>query len=164
MTIAAEPFETRDEIKSVFGKADLQKAGILPVLVVVENKTENTVRLDNLSVQFITATRQKIEPTPANEVLLMLRSKKAPRDLGPSKWPRIGGSRGTEHIEVQVHEFSMRMVPAGEKIHGFFYFDVGQGRDRIPGSKVYLTNLLWAHNAQPLLFFEINLDASLRGR
>ena len=37
---AAEPFETREKAKPVFGKPNLAKAGILPVLVVIANTTD----------------------------------------------------------------------------------------------------------------------------
>ncbi len=163
LIVAAEPFDTREKTRPVFGKADWGKAGILPVLLVMTNNTERAVRLDHLSIQLLTRDRQKIEPTPAGTVVLRLKGKESyPRDPVPSPVPRLPRrSRGGESLEVQIHEFNMRLLPPNSTASGFFYFDLGRGRDRAPGSQVYLTQLYWAHNAQPLMYFEINLDDAL---
>ena len=163
---AAEPFETRQKAKPVFGKPNLAKAGILPVLVVIANTTDKTVRLDDLLVQLLTRDRQKIEPTPAEVVVQRLTGKgKQPRRTVPYPLPRLpGGSRANVVMEVLVHEFNMRLLPPESTASGFFYFEIGSGRDWLSGSKLYLTQLVWAHNSQPLMYFEISLDDALRGR
>ncbi len=161
--VAAEPFHSRERIKPVFGKQELLKAGILPVLLVITNNTEKAVRLDDLSVQLITADHQKIQPTPAETVLARLRGRGGakPQDTGPSPLPRIPRSSGPSGLEVQVLAFSMRMAPPGSSASGFFYFDLGRRLDLVSGSKVYVTQLFWAHNSQPLMYFEMNLDDAL---
>lgn len=163
LIVAAEPFDTREKAKPVFGKHDLAKAGILPVLVVIANTTDKTVRLENLTVQLITRERQKIEPTPAGAVLARLKGKiRYPAGPTPSRIPRLPRGRDSEAVEVVFHEFSMRLLPPEATASGFFYFDVGRGRDWLPGSKLFVTQLFWAHNGQPLMYFEINLDDALR--
>ncbi len=166
VVVAADLFDTREKSKAVFGKLDLQKAGILPVLVVITNATDRTVRLDNLEVRLLTADRQKIEPTPAETATLRLKGKGKggdPRDSGRSPFPRLPRGGGGAGLELQVHEFNMRMAVPNSTISGFFYFDVGRGRAVLAGAKVYLTEMRWAHNAQPLMYFEVNLDDVVRG-
>ena len=166
LLVAAEPFETRQKTKPVFGKHNLAKAGILPVLVVIANTTDKTVRLDDLSVQLLTRNRQKIDPTPAGVVVQQLTGKgRKSRRTVPYPLPRLpGSSRAKVAMEVLVHEFNMRLLPPESTASGFFYFEVGRSRDWLRGSKLYLTQLIWAHNAQPLMYFEVSLDDALRDR
>ena len=163
LTVAAEPFETRQKTKPVFGKHKLAEAGILPVLVVIANTTDKTVRLDSFSVQLLTQDRRKIDPTPAGVVVQRLSGKKGKKL--PFPLPRLpGGSRGNAAMEVLVHEFNMRLLPPDSTASGFFYFDIGRNRDWLRGSKLYLTRLFWAHNSQPLMYFEVPLDEALHTR
>lgn len=166
LVVAADPFDQADKSSAAFGKQDFRRAGILPVLVVMANETGRTVRLDRLSVQLITRDRQKIEPTPSEEVMRRLRGSKStslPGDRTPSPIPRIPrrSSSKDSGLEVQIHEFNMRMLLANSNASGFFYFNVGQGRDWVAGSKVYLTGLYWADDSKPLMFFEVNLDDAI---
>src|SRR5207247_8955396 len=55
--------------------------------------------------------------------------------------------------QIDVREFSARMLPPGEQASGFFYF---QTLNRL-GSKVYLTGLREAPSEKELFYFEISL-------
>ncbi len=165
ITVAADPFTTREKTKEVFGKFDLLKAGYMPVLVVMANPTDKTVRMDDLLVKLVTRDRQNIEPTPGESVTMYVRGKTRksdPRKIpSPLPWPRSG--KTDSGIEVQVHEFSMRMLPAVGVATGFFYFDLGHRPDLLKGAKLFISNMTWAHNGQALLYFEVPLDAALAG-
>jgi len=163
ITIAADPFHTREKAKQVFGKFDLLKAGYIPVLVVMSNPTDKTVRMEELSVKLVTRDRQTIEPTPGDSVMMYVRGKnrKEPRKMpSPLPWP---GGKPPSGLEVQVHEFSMRMLPAGGIATGFFYFDLARRPELLHGAKLFISNMTWAHNGQALLFYEVPLDAALAG-
>ena len=166
IVIAADPFDSRVRTRTVFGKTDVLRAGFLPLLVVLTNTTDKTVRLDRLVVQLITADRQKIEPTPSGTVMMRARGGKVTNSPSPSPRspiPRLGRSKD-QGMELQVHEFNLRMAVPGATISGFFYFDIGAHREAVIGARLYLTDLLWAHNAQPLLYYEIELDKARGGR
>lgn len=162
---AAEPFDTPEENKSAFGKNDPLKAGFLPILLVIANNTDKTIRLDDLSVQFMTRDRQKIEPTPAEEVAIRLKKKPAYTvDPVPSPIPRRTPRRPRPNLEVLVHAFNMRMLPPRSSASGFFYFDTGQRYAWMDGSKLLARHLSWANDGQPLMDFEISLDDARRSR
>ena len=61
VTIAIEPFERGEKVKQAFGKTNLEKLGILPMLVVIANDGDQAVQLGSMRVQWITADGQKIE-------------------------------------------------------------------------------------------------------
>jgi hypothetical protein len=160
LVVAAEPYETPDEIKSAFGKDDPYKLGFLPVLVVISNNSAKTVRLDRMKVEFITRERQKVEPTPANDVVLRLRGGGRPPDIPGQRLPRLPGSKpaGDKGADVLARAFEMRMVPPQATASGFMYFDVGRRRDWLAGAQLYLTGLVWANDGQELMFYEVDLD------
>src|SRR5690348_16497664 len=57
VTIAAVPFTSEADVKSAFGKVDPNKHGILPVLLVIQNDTGQTLQLEKLRVEYVTPDR-----------------------------------------------------------------------------------------------------------
>jgi len=62
--IAAVPFLTDDQAHTRFRQGDPYKHGVLPVLVVFENGTGKTLRLD-LVAEFVDTDGKHIDATPA---------------------------------------------------------------------------------------------------
>ena len=66
ITIAAVPYISEDQVRSAFGKVNPAKYGVEPVLVVIQNDTGKTLRLDlrlNTSTPAIAASRPRPLPT-----------------------------------------------------------------------------------------------------
>ena len=165
VTIAVEPHEGREKIKQAFGKVDLAKLGFLPILVVIANDSERVVQLESMRVQLITGDGQKVDPVPAEEVQ---RSGPVKRpDLRPkSPFPGIkrGSSDPKPAWEIEARAFIAPLVPARSSAHGFFYFRLGKGPDRLTGSKLYITRLQDARTAKDLLYFEVGLDEYVKAK
>src|SRR2546425_10272365 len=68
VTIAAVPYITEEQVHSAFGKLDPNRYGILPILVVIQNDSNQALRLDRIEVEYITLSRTHISPTPAKDV------------------------------------------------------------------------------------------------
>lgn len=160
VTIAADPYERPEKSKEVFGKYDPLKIGVMPVLLVITNASQDAVRLDNLVIQFIAADRQRAEPIPADEVSMRVKGKKAPPKMGPrSPLPRLPKRADPNVISAIVdHEFLLKMIPPGDTVSGFLFFDTNRRPDVLKGARLYLTGATWARTAQPLLFFDISFD------
>ena len=163
VTIGVELFRGRDKIRQAFPKTDLEKVGVLPVLIVIANDNEHVLQLDRMRVQLITGDRQTIDPTPADDVLRSGRVQPPELTPRPSPIPGIGrGGRSSrnrpQEIEVSDREFVAPIVNARSSAHGFFYFRLGKGPDRLTGAKLYLTGIRNARTGQELLYFEIGLD------
>lgn len=163
--VAVEPFEKAEESKAVFGKNDPGRVGIVPVLLVIANRTDKTLRLDDLKVQFIARTREKVEPIEPDAVMGRM-GKKVERGMPgpPSPIPRISVRKDAGALEVLVHAFNMRMVPPNGTASGFLYFDLGEGHEWLPGGQLFVNNLRWANSGQELLYFELDMDKSLAAR
>jgi hypothetical protein len=153
VVVAAVPYVDEDENRDVFGKTNPYKAGVLPVLVVIENGSNEALRLD-LKVEYINGRNRHIESI-------------SPRDIfaaGPGpKRPKIGGSAPPIPLpkkknqlgsaEIAGLAFAARMVPAGESVHGFFYFNT----ELDPSAQLYLTGVSEARSGKELFYFEIPL-------
>lgn len=163
VTIAAEPFDTPEETKEVFGKNDPLRVGILPILVVIQNNSDRTIKLENLSIRFITRDRQNLEPTPVDVVAARVTGKTDySRSPVPSPIPKISRAPKTKGIEVMVHAFNAPIVSAKSNASGFFYFETGRRGDWLSGATLFLNQLIWANDSQPLLYFEIDLSKALK--
>ena len=46
ITIGVDPYVTNDKVKVAFGKLEPSQFGILPVLVVIQNDSQQAIRLD----------------------------------------------------------------------------------------------------------------------
>src|SRR5260370_2701241 len=68
VTVAAVPYITEDQVRSAFGKLDPNKYGILPLLVVIKNDGKQSIRLDDIKIEYITPGGTHIDANSANDV------------------------------------------------------------------------------------------------
>lgn len=157
LTIAAEVYNTGQEVKAAFGKLDPNKHGVLPVLVVMQNDSKQTLRLQDMRVEYIRPDSRSITATPASDVPYLHGPAKPKTAPGPSyPIPGLGGKKKNplDVWEIGGRAFAAKMLPPGEAAHGFFYFQTADHRE----SKVYITGIADAATGQELFYFEIPLD------
>jgi hypothetical protein len=53
ITIGVDPYVTDDKVKAAFGKLTPYQYGILPVLVVIQNDSDKTIKLDRLPMKSV---------------------------------------------------------------------------------------------------------------
>lgn len=156
ITIAADPYIDTGKLKVAFGKLDPNEYGVLPVLVVIQNDSGQTLRLSNMRVEYMGPNRERIDATPARDVRYL---------RGPQRPNMIGGPPGTkikviktrknplDAWEVEGRAFAAQMLPAGNSASGFFYFQTTLR----PGATIYLSGITEAATGKELLYFEIPL-------
>jgi hypothetical protein len=154
ITIAAVPFTGEEQVRSAFGKVDPNKYGVLPVLVILENGTGKALRL-TLQADFV-ADGKHVDATPPSDVTFIGGSGKAPRMPGTSPYPfPRKEKKGPLNIwEIEGRAFTAKLLPLGEKVFGFFYFQT----DYKPGSTLYLTGISDASTGKEYLYFEVPLE------
>jgi hypothetical protein len=155
ITIAAVPFATDDEARKAFDKTNPNKHGLLPVLVVIENGTGKTLRLD-LQTSFVTANGEKIEATPPGDAIYVDGVKKVPKLYTPLPNPLPHrDKKGPLNIwEIPGRAFVVKLIPPGETASGFFYFQTAHEE----GSKLYLTGIRDANTGKDYFYFEVPLE------
>ena len=163
VTVAAVPYDTGEKSKAVFGKYDPLKVSVLPLYLVISNNSKDVLRLDKWTVEFMAADRQRAEPIPAGRVSQMLRGRDLPRSLEPKRgpFPRLP-DRGSSDADLVAKEFVLQMVPPGDTVGGFLFFDTDRRRNVVQGAKLYLLHVTWGSSGKELIYFEIKLDDALK--
>src|ERR1017187_8373685 len=154
VTIGVDPYVSQDKVKTAFGKLDPYQFGILPVLVVIQNESGTTIRLDRLKAEYVGPNHDRVDATPAREVRY-LRGPEGPGGIpGPGGKPKILSKKNPlDAWEIEGRAFAAQMLPAGQSASGFFYFRTGlQG-----GATIYLSGLTEAATGKELFYFEIPL-------
>lgn len=152
MTIGAEAFDKPELVEQAFGKkVDLLKYGVLPVLVVVDNKSKETIDLKNIEVHLVaTDGRQGPALSPAD--LYHLGNSSRPTGIRtPIPLPKKKNPMASD--ELVLRAFSAKMLPPGDSASGFFYFEARSES----GDKIYINGLRQARTQQELLYFEFPL-------
>jgi hypothetical protein len=157
LTIAAEVFDTREEIKSAFGKLDPTKYGVLPVLVVMQNDSGKALRLDSARFEYVRPDRRRLQAVPAGEVQYLYGVKK-PQTVPAPRYPLPGlGGKSKNPLaawEIEGRAFAAKMLPPGDAASGFVYFQTANHR----GAVLYVTGVTEAASGQELFYFEIPLN------
>lgn len=160
ITIAAIPYITEAQAKSAFGKVNPYKEGVLPILLVIDNNTGRALRVADLVVKFVDASGRNVEPTPAKDVPY-LEGAERPRMPGttprpiPNPLPRKPKKKALDTWEIDGRAFSHKMVPPGDTVHGFFYFQARYGE----GSTLFVNGIRDAGSGKEFFYFEIPLIA-----
>jgi hypothetical protein len=152
VTIAAEPYVTDEKQKTAFGKLKLTDWDVLPMLLVIQNDSDQTIGLDRIHVQFVGPNRKTVDATPARDVKYL---------YGPRRPRVITGPKGPVPMklkknpldvwEVEGRAFSAQMLPAKQSAFGFFYFQSAMHGD----ASVLVDGLYEAGTRKELLYFEI---------
>ena len=152
VVVAVVPLSTADEIRRAFGKADLLKHNVLPVLVVIDNNSTRALKV-NLQSEYINAAGKHLDATPAGDIMYLNGVK---RPQGPEQVrlpiPTRKAKNKLEAWEVTGRAFAAKLIPPGESVSGFVYFQTS----REPGAKIYLNGLSEA-GGNDLFYFEIPL-------
>jgi hypothetical protein len=155
VVVAVAPFSTDEEIRQAFGKADLRKYGVLPVLVVIDNNGSKAIRV-KLAAEYVTASGKHLEAMPPEDIMYLNGVKKP---AGPDKIqlpiPTRKAKNKLEAWEVTGRAFTAKMVPPGDTVSGFVYFQVTPES----GASVYLNGFGEAGGAD-LFYFDIPLTPS----
>ncbi len=80
VTIGAETYVAGDKVRAAFGKLVPYDYGVLPVLLVIQNDSSETIRLDQMNAEYVGPRGNRVTATPPGDV----RFARAPRrpDLG----------------------------------------------------------------------------------
>ena len=151
--IGSKAFDTDEATGPVFGKkADLNRYGILPILVVIRNNRGQTLDLNGLQVKLTAHGSHSVAPLEPQEVAAIAIPAKEPK-MSKSPIPRRSKKNPLSGLEIVEHSFSARMLPAGEEASGFFYFRTNPQ----PGMQLLIDGIFERPSGKEILYFEIPL-------
>ena len=156
VTIGVDPYNSGDKVKTAFGKLDPNQYGVLPVLVVIQNDSGKTLRVNALKVEYVGPGNSRVEATPAREVRY-LNGVQRPTAPTPIK---LGKKNPLEAWEIEGRAFTAESLPSGNSASGFFYFQTVLQ----PDATIYISGLKEASTGKELLYFEVPLVARAPGK
>ena len=94
VTVAVAAYDTEELAHTAFGKLNPNQYGVLPVLVIIQNDTDQALKLDHLDVEYTGVDGRRVEATPADEVQTLGGTERpnvpvATPDTDPSQSTRI---------------------------------------------------------------------------
>lgn len=155
LTVGVDPYASSEKLKIAFGKLDPNEHGVLPVLVVVQNDTDKTIRLSGLKLEYMGPNRERIEATPAREVRYLRPPQRPNMIPGPGTKVKVLKTKKNplDAWEIEGRAFAAQMLPPGNSASGFFYFQTILQ----PKAAIYLSGLAEAGTGKEILYFEIPL-------
>ncbi len=164
LTIAADPYQTWEKLKTVFDLKELDQMGVIPVQVVLTNEGEETIVVQGSEIHLLDRKNRSIEGMTVDDVIRVVMGKSAPPTKSPTKsplpFPRPGGHRGDLfEIETDLTNKSLgetRVTPKST-VGGFLYFRLPENQRDLSGYKVYIPEIRQLRSGESLLFFEIDL-------
>ena len=153
VTVGAKPYLSADLVESAFGKKiDFTRYGVVPVLVVVENKRDQAVDLRDLECSLVAADgRHATAVAPEDLPQLALRGKAPPQTGVKIPMPvHVPKKNPLNTPEIITRAFSAKMLAPGDSASGFVYFEAQPEE----GDKLYLNGLRDARTQKELLYFE----------
>jgi hypothetical protein len=156
VTVAAIAYDTEELAHSAFGKLNPNQYGVLPILVIIQNDTDQVLKLEHLETEYTDVNGRHLEATPSDEV----------QTLGGAERP---GVKTPTPIPIPIHKkhknpldvweidgrsFAAKLLPPHESVHGFFYFQTTHK----PGSRFYLTGIKVAATGQDIFYFDFPLE------
>jgi hypothetical protein len=154
VTVAAVAYDTEEMAHTAFGKLNPNQYGVLPVLVIIQNDTDQALKLEHLDAEYTGVNGRQVEATPADEVQT-LGGTDRPNIPTTNPIPRLHKHKNPLDVwEIDGRAFAAKLLPAHESAHGFFYFQTTHR----PGSKFYLSGLKVAATGQEIIYFEIPLE------
>jgi hypothetical protein len=161
VTIAVEPLFNDALAARVFDKDDIVTRGIMPLAIVIFNDNDYPVEVDALSIELIRGDDHYRTLLPKEAVNHIYRKDKAV--LG-QPLPKVTNEKALEDFNDKFL-LDREIAPHG-KGGGFVFmkmYDTKELASYLSSATVYIPNVYRLDNGSRLIFFEINLDAAVRG-
>jgi hypothetical protein len=155
VTVGAKPYNSDELVTSAFGKKiDFARYGVVPVLVVIENQRDKPLDLRDMQASLVAADGRHAKAVAPEDLPFLVTTGKHPSTTMPrSPVPLPKKKNPLNDTEIIVRAFSAKMLPPGDAVSGFFYFEAQAEQ----GDKLYLNGLRDGRSGQELLYFEFPL-------
>jgi len=157
VTIGVDPYVMGEKVKTAFGKVDPYQYGVLPVLVVIENDSDVSIKLDDLQAEYVGPNGDRVQMTAAKDVRYAVGPNR-PKVLGgpAGQMPKILGKKNPlDAWEIEGRALAAQILPPGQSASGFLYFETGLQR----GATVLIQGLTQAKSGREMAFFELTLNS-----
>jgi len=155
VTVAVVAYDTEDLAHTAFGKLNPNQYGVLPILIIIQNDTDQALKLEHLDAGYTGIDGRQLEATPADEVQTLGGTDRPNIQTTTNPLPKLHKHKNPLDVwEIDGRSFAAKLLPAHESAHGFFYFQTTHR----PGSRFYLSGIKVAATGQDVFYFEIPLE------
>ena len=156
IVIGAFACETSEKAQTLFDSEQFEEKGILPVLLVVDNRNEFAIRLHEKDVFLIDREGNHHSTIPYHEVLLRLTLKKPLSSYSTQKELLLRHVRDENMVlDFEKKAFGDKFVGPQSSDYGVVFFE-SPGKD-LAGIRLYLPEIYNASQGETLIFFEFNV-------
>jgi len=177
VTIAADPYQEEARYRERFGKKNPFKVGILAVEVFIRNENDKPIRVNLESVRLMLAIpgaeKQRLRPLTVEDVVDGILNKggqksnkpRVPLPI-PGRGPSTGRGKEWEELETILRSVAYEndILPPRSTVKGIFFFDMDGHYDWVEYARLYVPDLVFLHNQQGLLYFEVDLAPAVKTR
>jgi hypothetical protein len=155
LTIGVEVYESGDKVQAAFGKLEPYQYGILPVLVVIQNDSDKSIRLDGMRAEYSGPNHDRVDATPARDVRYLKPPERPNAIPGPAGKVKVLKPKKNplDAWEIEGRAFAAKILPPGQSASGFFYFQTGLQRN----ATIYISGMTEAGSGKEILYFELPL-------
>src|SRR5260370_16998117 len=113
VTIGASVYDTPDKARTAFGKLNPYQYGIVPVLVVIQNDSGQTIRVDRIRVDYVAPDGSHVDATPAPDIRYLNGTRQPKVVTGPLP---TGGPHLSRHknpldaLDIEGLAFSCKII------------------------------------------------------
>jgi hypothetical protein len=172
LLVAADPYTDSERVKKLFGKKSPLDAGIVPIEVVFRNNNDKPILMNLESIELVLSPRggekQRLSPLAVEDVIERILYRGGP-DVTAKRFPipgrtnRVSKDKDWLKLESIIRPVALEMslLPPKATVRGFLFFHVGRGTNWLSYSRLYVAELQFMHNKQPLFFFEVDLSKAV---
>ena len=154
VTIGAEAYVAGDQVRTAFGKLTPYDYGVLPVLVVIQNDSGESIRLDQMKAEYVGPHGSRVTATPSGEVRYAHPGQRPDLGSRPPLPIPIKKKNPLGAAEIEGRALAAQMVAPGLAASGFLYFQTQLQN----GATIYLSGLTEARSGKELFYFEIPVE------
>lgn len=169
LAIAIDPCFSDAQANGVFEYKNLLSRGILPVLAVIENRGQHTVRIEGQTIYLITSNREfpSLEPLDIRTVLGRLKQGGKKKGISlpvpiPKSTNQLAGL-DPKMDQLRARVFEMKLIPAGQRDYGYLYYDLSDPTVLQHLESAYLPEVVDVETGEKLVYFEISLKEAVNG-
>jgi len=166
VTIAAEPYDSREKQKALF-VGDYLEHSLLPVFLVITNDGDKPVSLTNIHIELLTRDRAKASACNDDDLYRRFTNAKRYQDKStgsrkiPYPIPLPKGDQGVVKKELReefdASQFFAKAVEPHGTQSGFVFFDIGGLDNPARGATLTVTGVKDG-DGNPMMYFEVSLD------
>lgn len=161
VTVAVDPYDT--PAKGNIFTVNYLEHGLLPVLLIVTNDSDQPIQLADMKAELVTSDRTKLIPDNEDDIVRRISHPNASGTRYPVPFPTKkakGGVSSKQMDEIQSAQFRAKAVEPRSSQIGFLFFDVSDMANPLAGARFYLTTVRNS-SGNELMYFEVPLDKYL---